>query len=129
MFISLDNMEEIKIGCQTLVRIESNGTKIIRDKKRFDTLDEAIEACKKLNAMPHRINKIVSYKCKYCCKYHTGRNGKSITNKYRDKLQVEKYLPTPEETEEIKTRIRVSDIEHANFNIVGKIDLSKVPKK
>ena len=36
---------------------------------------------------------------------------------------------TPEEVEKMKIRIRASDIEHANFEIVGKIDLSKIPKK
>ncbi len=123
-------MESIeKIGCNTLVRIELDGTKVFKEKMKYNTLDQAIEACKELNAMPHRINKIVPYKCKHCCKYHTGRNGKVITEKYRDKLQAEKYQPTPEEIEKIKTRVRASDIEHANFKIVGKIDLSKIPKK
>jgi hypothetical protein len=118
-----------KVGCNTLVRIEEDGTKVFKDKKKFDTLDEAIEECKKLNALPHRISKIVSYKCKHCHKYHTGRNGKTITDKYREKLQAEQYEPTPEEIEERKTRIRAVDIEHANFKVVGKIDLSKIPKK
>lgn len=118
-----------KIGCNTLVRIETDGTKIFRDKKKYDTLDEAIEACKKLNSKPHRINKIVSYKCRHCHKYHTGRNGKEITQKYRKKLAVELYKPTAEEIEEKKKNIRASDIEYANFKIVGKIDLSKIPKK
>jgi transposase-like protein len=123
-------MESVeKIGCNTLVRIELDGTRVYKDKMRYNTLDEAIEACKELNALPHRINKIVSYKCKHCCKYHTGRNGKSITDKYRGKLQAEQYQPTLEEFEKIKTRIRANDIEHANFKVVGKIDLSKIPKK
>ncbi|MEK6828585.1 MAG: hypothetical protein AABY15_00465 [Nanoarchaeota archaeon] len=118
-----------KIGCKTLVRIEQDGTKVFKYKKKFETLDEAIEACKKLNSQPHRISKVVSYKCGSCCKYHVGRNGKQITDKYRNKLQNELHEPTPEEIEEKKVRIRASDIEHANFKIVGKIDLSKIPKK
>ncbi len=120
---------EEKIGCKTLVRIESDGTKIFKYKKKFDTLDEAIEECKKLNAQPHRISKVVSYKCKSCCKYHVGRNGKQISDKYRSRLQAEQYVPTPEEIEKKKIRIRAVDIEHANFKVVGKIDLSKIPKK
>ena len=71
-----------KIGCQTLVRIESDGTKVFKYKKKFETLDEAIEACKKLNSQPHRISKLVSYKCGSCCKYHTGSNGIQIKEKY-----------------------------------------------
>jgi hypothetical protein len=120
---------EEKVGCNTLVRIEPDGTKVYKEKKKFDTLVEAIEECKKLNAQPYRISKIVSYKCKHCCKYHTGRNGKTITDKYRDKLQVEQYEPTAEEIEKRQIRSRAIAIEEANFKIVGKIDLSKIPKK
>lgn len=64
--------------CETLLYIDKEGNRITKPKKKFDTLDEAIEVCKKLNAQPHRINKVVSYKCKVCHKYHIGRNGKQI---------------------------------------------------
>jgi len=121
--------KEEKIGCNTLLRIEPDGSKVYADKKKFNTLDEAIEACKTLNSQPHRISKVVSYKCRHCHKYHIGRNGKEISEKYRERLQSELREPTPEEVEKMKIRIRASDIEHANFKIVGKIDLSKVPKK
>jgi Ser-tRNA(Ala) deacylase AlaX len=118
-----------KVGCNTLVRTEEDGTKVYKDKKKFDSLDDAIEACKKVNAQPHRISKLVSYKCKCCHKYHIGRNGKTITDKYRNKLSAESYEPTPEEIEKRKKNIRMVDIENADFKIVGKIDLSKIPKK
>jgi hypothetical protein len=124
----METLEE-KVGCNTLVRIEPDGTKVYTEKKKFNTLDEAIVECKKLNSLPHRINKVVSYKCKHCHKYHIGRNGKEISEKYRERLQSERYEPTPEEIEKMKIRIRASDIEHATFKVVGKIDLSKVPKK
>jgi len=120
---------EYKVGCNTLVRTEADGTKVYKDKKKFESLDAAIEACKEVNAQPHRINKLVSYKCRCCHKYHIGRNGKTITDKYRNKLATEQYEPTPEEIEEIKRRVRASDIEYADFKVVGKIDLSKIPKK
>jgi transposase-like protein len=120
---------EKKLGCQTLIRIESDGTKVYKDKVKFETLDEAIEECKKLNALPHRINKIVSYKCKHCHKYHVGRNGKEISTKYSEKLKAEQYKPTVEDIEERRRINNIIDFENANFNIVGKIDLDKVPKK
>lgn len=118
-----------KIGCQTLVRINPDGSKVYKYKKKFETLDEAIVACKELNVQPHRISKVVAYKCKSCCKYHVGRNGKEIKDKYRDKLAKEMYVPTAEEIEANKKRSRALDIEFANFKVVGKIDLSKIPKK
>ena len=118
-----------KVGCQTLVRTEEDGTKVLRDKKKFESLEDAVAECKKLNVQPHRISKLVSYKCKHCHQYHIGRNGKTIKDKYRDKLAKEIYEPTPEEIEERKRRVRASEIENANFKVVGKIDLSKIPKK
>jgi hypothetical protein len=47
-------------------------------KKKFDTLDQAIEACKLLNQQDKRIHKLVSYKCSKCCKFHIGSNGKLL---------------------------------------------------
>ena len=41
----MENQE--KVGCNTLVRIEPDGTKVFKYKKKFETLDEAIETCKK----------------------------------------------------------------------------------
>ena len=121
--------EVYKVGCNTLVRTEEDGTKVYKDKKKFESLDDAIEACKKVNAQPHRISKLVSYKCKCCHKYHIGRNGKTITKKYREKLVVEQHVPTSEEIQERRRMVRAVDIEHADFKIIGKIDLSKIPKK
>lgn len=74
-----------KSECKTLVRIEGDN-QIFKDKKKFTTLDAAIEECKYLNSLSHRINKVVAYKCKSCCQYHIGRNGKPITDKLRNKL-------------------------------------------
>lgn len=73
--------------CNTFSHIDEEGQIVYKSKKTFDTLDEAISVCKKLNARPERINKVVSYKCTKCYKYHIGRNGKSITEKYRKKLK------------------------------------------
>jgi hypothetical protein len=117
-----------KIGCKTLERYEPDGTPIFKFKKKFDTLDEAIVECKKLNAMPHRINKVVSYKCSVCYKYHIGRNGKEIKDKLKAKLQKEKPF-TKTELNEMRRRNNKLAFEFATFKVVGKIDLTKIPKK
>lgn len=118
---------EFKIGCQTLVRIEPSGEKIYKDKKKFDTLELAILACKKKNADPNSISKLVSYKCSHCHKYHIGRNGKMVTNKYRDNLR--NSLNDGKLTDKQLKLIKTIEIENATFKVVGKIDLSKIPKK
>ena len=62
-------------------------TGILEDvpKKAFDTLEKAISHCKMINSLPDRKFKIVSYKCKCCYKFHTGRNGNNISNKEKEK--------------------------------------------
>lgn len=49
-----------------------------KPKRKFNTLDEAIAMCKKLNAQEQRIHKLVSYKCSKCFFYHIGTNGKLL---------------------------------------------------
>lgn len=76
--------------CSTIERYDSVGNPIYKEKKRFSTLDEAIEAAKKMNARGSRIHKIVAYRCDYCGKYHTGKNKhllkKKDIEKYRKEL-------------------------------------------
>ena len=103
-----------KTECETLVKIEEDGTKVYKPKHPFDTHDDAVEAAKKQNAKPGRIHKLVTYKCKVCHKYHIGRNGKEIKDKYRTKLVKEDFK---------------AKLDSAEFKVVGKIDLSKIPKK
>ena len=64
--------------CVTIIGIDESGHKQYKDKKKFNTLDDAIIEYKRLNAMPDRLFKLVSYKCLICFKYHIGRNGKQI---------------------------------------------------
>lgn len=47
-------------------------------KKKFETLDSAIEAAKICNSQEKRIHKLVAYKCSKCFKYHIGSNGKLL---------------------------------------------------
>lgn len=80
-------------------------TQLLEDKpkKQYPTNEAAIKACKSVNALPNRINKVVPYKCPICFKFHIGRNGKPLTKKYLEKI----------------TKSR----EFTGFKIVGKIDL------
>lgn len=122
--------------CKTFSHIGDNGRKVYKSKVGFDTLDDAIFRCKQLNADTKQITKLVSYKCKTCCKYHIGRNGKTLTDKYKAKLNAELDKTSP-------TRVRKRKIQEAKdngnmtdpdckgavFKVVGKIDLSKIRKK
>lgn len=67
--------------CQTIVRMRYDGTPIFKEKKKFNTQDEAIVACKTINSNPKTINKVVPYKCKHCNFYHIGRNGNLVKRK------------------------------------------------
>lgn len=93
--------------CNTLIRTDPDGHKHYKEKKAYNSLDEAIAEAKKLNALPKQIGKLVGYKCTYCCKYHIGRNGKDLTQKEKDKY----YKET---------------LDNVKFKVVGKIDLSKI---
>lgn len=86
----------------TTLKLNDEGVMVEVPKKSFNTLDEAIIACKKVNSFPDIKEKVVSYKCQTCYKYHIGRNGKQLKEKEK-----EKYI------EEIKPR----------FKIIGRIKL------
>ncbi len=126
--------------CRTFSHINEKGGKTYKDKKSFETLKEAILECKVLNAKPKQITKLVSYKCRTCCKYHIGRNGKTLTEKYKEKLNAELDLLFPSRRKRNKSTVRkkyanrtgnATDPKLPNglFKVIGKIDLSKVPKK
>jgi predicted CXXCH cytochrome family protein len=73
--------------CQTLERYDENLNPVLKNKKKFDTLDLAIEQAKKINSKDHIIHKVVAYKCSKCHKYHIGRNGKKLKEKERTKFK------------------------------------------
>lgn len=52
-----------------------------KPKRKFDTLEEAIDECKIRNKDEKRIHKLVSYKCPICYKFHIGTNGKLLEQK------------------------------------------------
>jgi len=76
--------------CETIDRFNENGDPIFRLKKKYETLDDAIEAAKNINSKDTIIHKVVAYKCPKCYKYHIGRNGKELKEKERNKLKKRK---------------------------------------
>ena len=113
--ITID-MEVKKTQCKT-ERTQEDDSIIVVDKVKFNTLKEAIAEAKKQNAMPGKEYKLVSYKCNVCHKYHIGRNGTLITDKYRGKLK--------EEKREEKRKLFDENLKNAELKIVGTVDLSK----
>lgn len=69
------------------------GDKTTQPKKRYDTDEQAIIACKKINSRDHQIHKVTPYKCPTCKCYHIGKTKKVLSSsdkkKYKDDL---KYL-------------------------------------
>jgi len=105
--------------CEKIIVVD--GIKTIKKKVPYDTLEEAIAQCKFVNIQPKVTEKNVPYKCTVCHKYHVGRNGKPITEKYRNKLK--------DEAKDKSWQKKRDRLKNATFKIVGKIDLSKIPKK
>lgn len=106
--------------CKKLEYYGANGQPVFKSKRSFDTLEEAIAVAKIENSKEFHITKVVAYKCHDCHKYHVGRNGKPIKDKYRNKLQKEIRLNAE--------RPRALSFEEAiqNVKVVGFIDLSKI---
>lgn len=105
--------------CTTLDRVEENGQIVMRPKKQYDTMDDAIKVAKIENAKPQHIHKVVAYKCNTCCKYHIGRNGKELTEKEKTKLQ-------KEFNNKIKIKEQKKEYALSNLKIVGWIDLNQI---
>jgi hypothetical protein len=74
------------MDCQRFSHIQE-GVKVYRAKVSYNTLEEAISVAKVQNLYPNAIHKVVAYKCKVCQKFHLGRNGKEITEKYKKRLE------------------------------------------
>jgi hypothetical protein len=105
--------------CKTLERFDENGQILMKPKKQFDTLDEAIAEAKKMNLLDTTIHKLIAYKCDECFKYHIGRGKTEMTEKYKSKLQKEKSI-----NKTIEQSIKES--KKPKFKIVGHIDLDKI---
>lgn len=77
--------------CQTFWYINAAGEKVYKPKKVYDNQDLAITAAKRLNLSDNIITKAVAYHCKDCHKYHVGRNGKTLTEKYINRIKQNSY--------------------------------------
>jgi tetraacyldisaccharide-1-P 4'-kinase len=93
--------------CYTQNKDHKDGQRLLKPKRAFNTLDDAIAEAKKLNLLSDHTQKLVAYKCTDCYKYHIGKNGKVITEKEKFKLKREKDLSI-------------------SFKILGKIDLANI---
>ena len=90
-----------KNECGKLLYIDPNGNPVRAPKKCFKTLDDAIEAARKMNQHPKAITKTVAYKCGYCFAYHIGKNGNPIKNKGNRHWNSKSYWNVPENKEKI----------------------------
>jgi hypothetical protein len=77
--------------CETIIHYDfKTGIPLMKPKKKFNTLEEAIICAKHVNSKPHIIHKVVAYKCYKCFKFHVGRNGKEL--KAKDRIKFKNYL-------------------------------------
>jgi len=90
-----------------------------KPKKKFNTMDDAISVAKYENSKPRHTHKVIAYKCKFCHKFHIGRNGKLLKDKERDRLSKE-----TSSKKILKDNIWKSGIK--NIKVIGYIDLSKL---
>lgn len=79
----LSNMEKFyeKTPCVKFGWIDEDGKIVYVKKRTYETDKEAIEAARILNTKENRIQKVVTYKCPKCFKWHVGRNGNELTEK------------------------------------------------
>lgn len=64
-----------------------NGELVEKEKRSYETNDDAIIAARKMNISEKIIHKLVAYKCPVCGKFHIGRNGKPIRDKDRERYK------------------------------------------
>ena len=60
-----------------------DGKLVDKEKKAYNTLDEAIKEARRMNCMEKVIHKVVAYKCDVCFKYHVGRSHRELSQKDR----------------------------------------------
>lgn len=99
--------------CKTSYIDDQTGKKIVKPKKVYETLGEAIRDSQKLNMIPNRVCMVVPYKCKKCEKFHVGKNHEKITEEYRD----------------ARTITAKDSLSKVEFKIIGKIELKPAKKE
>lgn len=105
-----------RTACRKIVKI--GGKETLKNKIAYNTLDEAIIVCRIVNLYPDRTDKVAPYKCTVCHKYHIGRNGTKISEKYRKKA---KRLIESDRIDALYFRNK-----NINLKVIGKIDLDKI---
>lgn len=106
--------------CQTIT-IDKDGKEHIKDKKRYISFKDANIVAKTYMSYEGIDEWLVAYRCSICNHHHIGRNGKKLTDIEKRKFKREVDILTKKE--ELKR------MKSFNPKIVGKIDLSKVPKE
>jgi len=67
--------QKYKNICQRVLYIDPITKNYIKkDKRKFDSLEDAITEAKRINGLKINIHKVVAYKCNFCFKYHIGKN-------------------------------------------------------
>lgn len=74
-------------ACSTKQIDVETGQITIKNKLKYDSLNEAINIAKRMNMEDDRVMKVVAYKCQKCHFYHVGKNGSLLTKKYKNKLK------------------------------------------
>jgi hypothetical protein len=80
-------------GCKTFIRKDpETGQNIYKDKIKYNTDKEAIDAAIKMNCMDKTIHKNVAYKCSICGHWHIGRNSTVLTEDDKNKIRKKHML-------------------------------------
>ena len=66
--------------CQRTVFIDENGIKIHLDKKKYPTMQKALNAANEQNKIRTNYIQRQAYHCSECGYFHVGRNGKALTH-------------------------------------------------
>lgn len=93
--------------CHKIVGWDEDGNPITKPKRRYVTIESAINASKLMNVKQDRLMKLNAYHCTECGGFHCGRNGD---------------LMSPEE----KKKLSIKNTGVFNLKVVGKIDLSLI---
>ncbi|MDA3856297.1 MAG: hypothetical protein PF569_08620 [Candidatus Woesearchaeota archaeon] len=63
-----------------------------KNKKKYSSDKEAIEAAMRINTMDKTIHKRVAYKCKECFQWHIGRNSTVLSKEDKLKIKIKHGL-------------------------------------
>lgn len=73
--------------CETFLRYNEFGIKVMKPKKKYATDEEAIKQARWMNTKPETIRKYIAYKCNNCHHWHIGKGDKILTDKERERYK------------------------------------------